>query len=72
MPKEIKPIDMVTDVYIPAIIIAVLFAVNGVILFLIFKKRKLVVYEDIADEVVPASNNSQRADERNSIEMGSL
>lgn len=74
MTKELQPIDMVTDVYVPAVIIAVLFIVNGIILFYIFQKRKLVVYEDINDEPATTSTNAgQRAiDDGNTIELGSL
>ena len=39
-------IDMTTDVIIPAIIVIGLFLINGIILYIIFRKRQTVVYEE--------------------------
>lgn len=60
MAKEVQPIDMVTDVYIPAVIIAALFVINGIVLFFIFKKRKDIDYNDISDEVQAPSASHQQ------------
>uniref|UniRef100_A0A1L8E7B1 Uncharacterized protein n=1 Tax=Haematobia irritans TaxID=7368 RepID=A0A1L8E7B1_HAEIR len=72
MSKEIQPIDMVTDVYVPAAIIVLLFVINGIILFLIFQKRKYVVYEDIVDDAPNSSNTQQHGEDTSTIELGSL
>lgn len=62
MVMENKPIDIVTDVVIPALVIAVIFIINGIILFFIFKKRKTIVYEDVGDYDAPTTSPNQNAD----------
>lgn len=70
MAKEVQPIDMVTDVYIPAVIIAALFVINGIVLFFIFKKRKDIDYNDISDEVQAPSVSHQQQHNVASVEAG--
>uniref|UniRef100_A0A1B0BAL1 Uncharacterized protein n=1 Tax=Glossina palpalis gambiensis TaxID=67801 RepID=A0A1B0BAL1_9MUSC len=70
MALESKDLDMVMDIIIPCILLVGLFIINGVILVLICRKRKNLIYENF-EEIAPKGDREQEGGSE-SMEMGRL
>lgn len=76
MENKAGAIDITTDIIIPAIIVVILFLINGIVLYIIFKKRKTIVYEEYNEAMAPeeptTSQPLQKCSATSGIEAGNI